>query len=910
VIQLKGTFLQGESNMASIKALLIVLTTSAALAAPLLFSSAHAAGLYDKEQIFDSSFYDEAFTTPSVPSSVGSYYFRANVTIDNADDYRPIAVYGGKDFHDIEIYLKPVAGNPAYFYVNHNRANGGFFYSVAYPFVAKNGRSLVGKSVLIEVLYAFKDGTTEPDLIVKFNGRVQEPFPIIANNGFNNVFGMRPPVVTGDRWIIGRIDHSQFGIRQFEGRMRNLEIGFDAQMLSDIQSASERPLVVNDALTRIISSTVNSEELIPVSILLNAPDSLDTSLASWDEIAELQNQFHSLLQNLPGYDPVSQEPYFLTTSPVVLVVLTPSQINDVAKSLDVQQLTEPLELDPDADEAYDLIYTPNDIHPPFNMETVLDSGYTGDGVVVAVIDRFLDPNPAYDARVIGKYEYLTDDPTGDVASCSPPPSTDPSHGSLVTSLITGQGGVAPNAEIVFYNKGYCNGDEERSSGIYGTEWALDRIVAALELGTEYAPDIINSSNSRKVTEFTDDFYSLTEHCDGMFSKQQYKAISETLFAITQTHGVPIFNSTGNQGVKDGINFPACLSYVTGVGSSADNNLFLTGSGEQVAFLDEVYSTSNTAAHLELVAPGIPIKQLQAFPSMWPVSGTSFSTPITTGSAALLLEKARDCYWSGCGTERIDTLEKSGEPSLLPDILVQTGKPVMDQLAFDPDNNPLKLPRLNALDALTDGLYVPTLQEEQQLNWFVEGYEGELQYGRTFNYQIDSSVLGMDETQYGIELVANDTTYDVFPVTLTPDAEGNISYTLKVSNQYGVSRTRDRLWLTLPEPAISLDLEKIPTRRNKSDLLVTIDTGIGFADSTPCDYYIFANGTYYDTVFAELDFDTFICSETVSTYDLKDISRHNNESQATEFQIQVCRWNFFNAPSEPTDSCSAVHRLPM
>ena len=891
------------------------LAASIILCAACLFPTVKAAELYKTPQTFDGDFYDQVTTNPRVPSAEmnGSYYFRVELTVDDMADFRPVAIHGGVDSHDIEIYLKPVAGELApYFYVNHNRGNGGFFYSVAYPFVDRKGQSLVGERVLIEVAYAAQDSPTAPNLVVKFNGKVQNPFPIIPNNGFNNVFGARAPLVTGDQWVIGRIVHNQFGIRKMIGSMQGLEIGLNKRTLSVLQAGSERAPVVNDVLQRIVSSSVDPQTLIPVSILLEAPVGVDTRKENWDEIARIQAQFEPQLYNLPGYDHVVQKPYYLTTQPVVLVDLTPAQINDLSRSFTVRQLTEVLETEPDIEKSHDLIYTPDEIYPPYDQQAVTNSGYTGEGVVVAVIDYYLDPNPAYDDQILATFEYLGNDPNADVASCKPPKSADPSHGSLVTSLITGLGGVAPESKIVFYNKGRCVGETEQPTGAFGTEAALDRILVELELDSEFAPDLINNSTSRKQTELTGEFYSFNEHCDGVFSESRYIAISDLLLAITQDHGVPIFNSTGNDSEKEGINFPACLSYVTGVGNSTDVGLE-TSTGEPLAKVDEVWSSSNSAAHQELVAPGILIKQNIAFPDMESESGTSFSTPITTGVAALLLQKARDCATNslicfGSGG-LINSIEVVGQESVLPAILIGTGKPIIDPLATDPNSGEnLVLPRLNALNALESGFFIPSYTiEPSPIAWVVDGYAGQLGIEITYDLSIDplvdSSLFDVNWSADGTAITSANHIYS----SLYANARA-VTFETTIENRFGVSHTSSRLY-RLPygtsPPEIDFETSIFSGSRNSQDQLVIeiAESPFTFLLEDNCNFELYAN----DILFSE--FTTSVeagptCGAMRLELNLKEVANHPSRRNRAEadYTVQICRGG-----SERSE-CSAIHYL--
>ena len=300
---------------------------------------------------------------------------------------------------------------------------------------------------------------------------------------------------------------------------------------------------------------------------------------------------------------------------------------------------------------------------------------TGKGVVIRVIDpglnthltTFLDQNG--NSRVVEQRCY------GLIAQVAPCNTNEPAflecsqldvgcfHGNAVTDLAAGNrysetisggkkittGGVAPGASISFSRVTLNRAGELDQSLLVQ---ALNGFLIDIKYGKSYAPDIIN--------------ISIGFPRDGKFSNCNVESeIKSTIDSIVKL-GVTIVASSGNSSSKNEILFPACLDNVISVGATKISN-----GNETIA------DFSQTSKELDVVAPGSDLMIVRPeFGSFSSANGTSFATPIISGTIALLKE-----------------VNPGLTSSQIKNILVTSGDYIYDKAAG------YKVPRVNVFKAL-------------------------------------------------------------------------------------------------------------------------------------------------------------------------------------------------------------------
>jgi len=262
-------------------------------------------------------------------------------------------------------------------------------------------------------------------------------------------------------------------------------------------------------------------------------------------------------------------------------------------------------------------------------------GYTGKGVGVAVIDIFT-PNP------------------------SDPCAT--SHGLWIEGLIRG---VAPDAEIKRFGV-----DTAPTQAGNRACYAMDNadIRSALQS--------LVSNHERWGIEVVNLSWGGGRHtrsCNG-----ERDVISRLIKSLV-AEGVTVIAASGNDGWSDAMIWPACMPETISVGASFDyDGQFLerTAHCAQTPAVDAITCYSNTAAFLDVVAPGSRASVSERLSGL----GTSASAAYVSGVVALMLQAKADL-----------------SPDQVRGNLAATGVSLKD------GRNGLSFSRVNALGAVRAGL---------------------------------------------------------------------------------------------------------------------------------------------------------------------------------------------------------------
>jgi serine protease AprX len=255
-----------------------------------------------------------------------------------------------------------------------------------------------------------------------------------------------------------------------------------------------------------------------------------------------------------------------------------------------------------------------------------DQGYTGQGIGVAVVDTGINPVGDLAGKVVGGVDLSGENSNLDSYG----------HGTFVAGLIAGSGaasngaikGVAPNVKLISVKIAGADGSTDLVHLIAG----LDFVATTRDI---YGTRVLN--------------LSLAIDSPGSYQNDPVDVAVERVW----NSGIVVVTASGNHGTAPGsISAPGDDPYVITAGADDDHTTASIGD-DTLATFSGVGPTADGFAKPDFVAPGKSVVSLraagstidQANPSAvvgtayFKGSGTSFSSAITAGAAALVLSRS-------------------------------------------------------------------------------------------------------------------------------------------------------------------------------------------------------------------------------------------------------------------------------
>lgn len=282
----------------------------------------------------------------------------------------------------------------------------------------------------------------------------------------------------------------------------------------------------------------------------------------------------------------------------------------------------------------------------WNYQVTPTTNLTGVGQIVCLLDTGVDyTHPAlggaWGTKIIAGYDFVNNDTN---------PMDDHGHGTHLAGIIAANfvnstttiKGVAPDAKIIAEKVCGSNGGCSNTNMVAGLNHCLT---------------IVNPKKLSVVSISIGDLQSHTASTCPIWM--------DTGINTAVANGVPVVVSSGNQGFKNGISYPACSPNATSVGMTYDANHSALGGMNWVlpnstctdgvnATVDKVACASNSGSNLDLMAPGAKITSTRS--SVGPItqaacggggptltftcSGTSQSAAHVSGAVALIKQKYR------------------------------------------------------------------------------------------------------------------------------------------------------------------------------------------------------------------------------------------------------------------------------
>ncbi len=303
-----------------------------------------------------------------------------------------------------------------------------------------------------------------------------------------------------------------------------------------------------------------------------------------------------------------------------------------------------------------------------NTPAVHQLGYSGQGVLIGMIDTGfnLDHTALRAVHVVDDSDFVQNDK--DVSENTEGKSTS-SHGTYVLSAVAG---YAPGRLIgTAFGASFLLARTENDDGI-GQQAEEDHWISALEWLEAEGADIVSSSIS-----FFDEFQNSSDNY-GLSDLDGQTALTTRATNIAFDKGVLVFNSAGNMGQRGAgyLGTPSDGKKMIAVGAVYGDST--------VAVFSSRGPTKDGRKKPDIAALGYNVKVVANDTSHYDIlSGTSLSTPLCAGLAALALEA--NPGWNV--RQLFDAVRKTSDHAGKPSSTIGYGIPnALKAVQFDPSGS--------------------------------------------------------------------------------------------------------------------------------------------------------------------------------------------------------------------------------
>ncbi len=425
-------------------------------------------------------------------------------------------------------------------------------------------------------------------------------------------------------------------------------------------------------------ASANETGLVRVLVRLKVDYSPEALLPSSNAVATQRASIESaqsqLLDAIAEADPTLAEP--IEGLPYAVVEVDQAGLESLEASGQVLSVEEDV-----IEEAF-----LQDSVPLIEAPSAWSAGYTGQGQTIAILDTGVDTSHgAFAGRITAEACFSSTSQANNSVSVCPNGQGSQTgagagvncstsirgcdHGTHVAGIAAGKSpnlrGVAPDAKIIaiqvfsrFNNPANCRGRAPCVLTYRSDQIRALQHVSSLAGRFDIAAVNMSLGGGKSTTA-----------CDG----DPRKPVIDQLRNL----GIATAIASGNDGFKDGVSLPGCISSAVTVGSTTK--------------ADKISVFSNSAQMVDLLAPGGSIRAAVPGGGFGVKSGTSMATPHVAGAFAVLAEKTPSASVTAIENELktkgkpiTDTRNNITKPRIN---LKQTPKTGLGRLAYAWANNP-------------------------------------------------------------------------------------------------------------------------------------------------------------------------------------------------------------------------------
>ncbi len=397
------------------------------------------------------------------------------------------------------------------------------------------------------------------------------------------------------------------------------------------------------ARVAVLAEKANKHGRVPVIVKLNIPHELETRLSQVAKLAQRANiaNAQQVIDRLLSVEAKNSAKRF-EFIPYMAMHVDKHELAQLADNPMIADIVEDIPVPPTLAQSTAVV----------GANTAWDINVDGSGWAVAVLDTGVDKtHPFLSGKVVSEACYSTtysgsesvcprgsSTASGTGVNCDHTTIYGCDHGTHVAGIAAGSdagsSGVAKGANIISiqvfsrfsYASGKCPNVDVNGNGVFDDPCVLSYTSNQVQ-GLERVYALRSSLNIASVNMSLGGG-QYTGYCD---NEPAYTSVRDAINQLKAANIATVIAS-GNNGYKNSMNAPGCISSAISVGATCD---YTSSNWPSCTSVDAIPSYSNIAPFISLLAPGSAIRSSVPDGAYGTKHGTSMATPHVAGIWALM-----------------------------------------------------------------------------------------------------------------------------------------------------------------------------------------------------------------------------------------------------------------------------------